>query len=152
SLHAGSDRHLRASDPGARRADRRGAHTDQTAARAATAPDRRHGRYRARAGRPRPAARLQAREGRRPMSLKNDDAASGKLRAENDELRKRLAEAEDALRAIREGDVDAIIVSGTKGDRVFSLAESENLHRIMVETMNEAGIAASTDGTILYCN
>ncbi|HKW12992.1 MAG TPA: PAS domain-containing protein, partial [Candidatus Krumholzibacteria bacterium] len=86
------------------------------------------------------------------MSLKNHDAASGKLRAENEELRRRLEEAEDALRAIRDGDVDAIVVSGTKGDRVFSLAESENLHRIMVETMNEAGLATSLDGTILYCN
>jgi PAS domain S-box-containing protein len=86
------------------------------------------------------------------MSLKNHDAASEKLRAENEELRRRLAEAEDALRAIREGEVDAIVVSGTKGDRVFSLAESENLHRIMVETMNEAGMATSLDGTILYCN
>jgi PAS domain S-box-containing protein len=80
------------------------------------------------------------------------DAASKKLRAENEELRRRLGEAEDALRAIREGDVDAVIVSGSKGDRVFSLAESENLHRLMVETMNEAGIATSLDGTILYCN
>jgi PAS domain S-box-containing protein len=80
------------------------------------------------------------------------DAASNQLRAENEELRRRLDEAEDALRAIREGDVDAIIVSGTKGDRVFSLAETQNLHRLMVETMNEAGMATSLDGTILYCN
>src|SRR5690348_7691524 len=86
------------------------------------------------------------------MSLKQHDAASEKLRAENDELRRKLAEAEDALRAIREGEVDAIVVTGTKGDRVFSLAETENLHRLMVETMNEAGMATSLDGTILYCN
>lgn len=80
------------------------------------------------------------------------DADSTKLRAENEELRRRLHEAEEVLRAIREGEVDAVIVSGSKGDRVFSLAESENLHRLMVETMNEAGIATSLDGTILYCN
>jgi PAS domain S-box-containing protein len=86
------------------------------------------------------------------MSQKNHDAASEKLRAENDELRRELAEAEDALRAIREGEVDAIVVTGSKGDRVFSLAETENLHRLMVETMNEAGLATSMDGTILYCN
>jgi PAS domain S-box-containing protein len=85
------------------------------------------------------------------MTDRRHDAAS-RLRAENEELRRRLEEAEDALRAIREGDVDAVIVSGSKGDRVFSLAESENLHRLMVETMNEAGIATSPDGTILYCN
>ncbi|HXS10168.1 MAG TPA: hybrid sensor histidine kinase/response regulator, partial [Candidatus Krumholzibacteria bacterium] len=76
------------------------------------------------------------------------DAASKKLRAENEELRRRLEEAEEALRAIRDGDVDAIVVSGTRGDRVFSLAETENLYRLMVETMNEAGMATSLDGTI----
>jgi len=74
------------------------------------------------------------------------------LVAENLELRARLEEAEDALRAIREGEVDAIIVSGSQGDRVFSLTETENLHRLMVETMNEAGLAISADGLLLYVN
>jgi PAS domain S-box-containing protein len=74
------------------------------------------------------------------------------LAAENLELRARLEEAEDALRAIREGEVDAIIVSGSQGDRVFSLTETENLHRLMVETMNEAGLAISADGLLLYVN
>ena len=38
---------------------------------------------------------------------------------ELESLRRRLAEAEDALRAIREGEVDAVIVSGSKGERSF---------------------------------
>jgi PAS domain S-box-containing protein len=75
-----------------------------------------------------------------------------RLAAENAELRTRLEEAEDALRAIREGEVDAVIVSGSQGDRVFSLMETENLHRQMVETMNEAGLAISQDGLLLYAN
>ncbi|NCA68668.1 MAG: PAS domain-containing hybrid sensor histidine kinase/response regulator [Sphingobacteriia bacterium] len=75
-----------------------------------------------------------------------------RLRRENRELRARLEEAEDALRAIREGEVDAVIVTGSQGDRVFSLMETENLHRLMVETMNEMGLAISTDGLILYAN
>ncbi|NCC23389.1 MAG: hybrid sensor histidine kinase/response regulator, partial [Alphaproteobacteria bacterium] len=74
----------------------------------------------------------------------------GRLTEENLELRTRLEEAEDALRAIREGEVDAVIVSGSQGDRVFSLMETENLHRLMVETMNEAGLAISPDGLLLY--
>lgn len=75
-----------------------------------------------------------------------------RLTEENLELRARLEEAEDALRAIREGEVDAVIVSGSQGDRVFSLMETENLHRLMVETMNEAGLAISPDGLLLYAN
>lgn len=83
-------------------------------------------------------------------------APSSQVRAdllrENQELRARLEEAQEALRAIREGEVDAVIVSGSKGDRVFSLSETENLHRLMVETMNEAGLALSTEGLLLYAN
>jgi PAS domain S-box-containing protein len=80
------------------------------------------------------------------------DLIAERLRAENRELRARLDEAEDALRAIREGEVDAVIVSGSQGDRVFSLMETENLHRLMVETMNEAGLAIASDGLLLYAN
>ena len=74
------------------------------------------------------------------------------LLQENADLRARLDEAEETLRAIRNGEVDAVIVSGTQGDRVFSLVETENLYRQMVETMNEAGVAVSIDGTIMFCN
>jgi PAS domain S-box-containing protein len=86
------------------------------------------------------------------MSDKSDKMTKEKLLAVNTELRIRLEEAEETLRAIREGEVDAVIVSGSKGDRVFSLAETENLHRLMVETMNEVGIATSPEGTVLFCN
>jgi PAS domain S-box-containing protein len=71
---------------------------------------------------------------------------------ELESLRQRLAEAEDTLRAIREGEVDAVIVSGSKGERIFSLSESESIYRLMVETMSEAGLAVTPDGTILFAN
>jgi PAS domain S-box-containing protein len=63
-----------------------------------------------------------------------------------------LAEAEDALRAIREGEVDAIVVKGSRGDRIFSLSESESIYRLMVETMSEAGLAVTPEGTVLFAN
>jgi len=72
--------------------------------------------------------------------------------AENAELRARLEEAEETLRAIREGEVDAVIVSGSKGDRVFALSESDNLSKLMVETMNEAGLAVTPDGLLVFAN
>jgi PAS domain S-box-containing protein len=79
-------------------------------------------------------------------------SAARDLLAENAELQRRLEEAEETLRAIREGEVDAVIVSGSQGDRVFSLTESENMHRLMVETMSEAAIATTLDGVIVYSN
>jgi PAS domain S-box-containing protein len=87
-----------------------------------------------------------------PAAETASQPAYAELVAENRELRARLDEADEALRAIREGEVDAVIVSGSKGDRVFSLTETENLHRLMVETMDEAGLALSAEGLLLYAN
>ena len=83
---------------------------------------------------------------------KTDTQTTMHLRAKIAELSSRLEEAEETLRAIREGEVDAVIVSGSKGDRVFALSEADNLHRLMVETMNEAGLAATPDGLLVFCN
>jgi PAS domain S-box-containing protein len=69
-----------------------------------------------------------------------------------DELRRRLDEAEETLRAIREGEVDAIVVSGKRGDLVYSLSGAEQIYRLIVETMREAALTVALDGTILFCN
>lgn len=41
--------------------------------------------------------------------------------AELDELRQRLAEAQETLRAIYQGEVDALVVRGPAGPQVFTL-------------------------------
>lgn len=68
------------------------------------------------------------------------------------QLRARLEEAEETLRAIRGGEVDALVVATIYGDRVFSLSGAEHPYRIMVETMNEGAVTLAADGTILYGN
>lgn len=67
-------------------------------------------------------------------------------------LRARLAEAEETLRAIRSGEVDAIVVSGNNGDRVFALEGADTPYRILVEEMSEGALTIATDGLILYAN
>jgi signal transduction histidine kinase/ActR/RegA family two-component response regulator len=67
-------------------------------------------------------------------------------------LRARLAEAEETLRAIRSGEVDAIVVSGSNGDRVFALEGADTPYRILVEEMSEGALTIATDGLILYAN
>jgi PAS domain S-box-containing protein len=74
------------------------------------------------------------------------------LLAENENLRLRLEEAEDTLRAIGCGEVDAFVVSGPDGEQVFTLAGAEHPYRVLVETMNEGAATLAADGTILYCN
>ena len=67
-------------------------------------------------------------------------------------LRSSLAEAEETLRAIRSGEVDALVASTADGDRVFTLAGAEHPYRVMIEMMNEGAATLSPDGTIFYCN
>jgi len=71
---------------------------------------------------------------------------------ENEELNSRLVEAEGALIAIRSGEVDAIVVSGTKGEQVFSISSAETPYRTFVEEMNEGAVTLSKNGIIIYCN
>ena len=59
------------------------------------------------------------------------------LRAENEELRARLEEAEDTLRAIRSGEVDALVVSGASGEQIFTLQGAEHIYRLLIEDMRE---------------
>lgn len=75
-----------------------------------------------------------------------------KLQARIDELESRLAEAEETLRAIHEGEVDALVIETATGTQIFTLKGAEIPYRVMVETMNEAAVTLTPDGTILYCN
>jgi PAS domain S-box-containing protein len=74
------------------------------------------------------------------------------LRRLHKELAARLAEAEEALRAIRDGEVDALLVATAEGERVYTLAGSERPYRILIEAMGEGALTLSRDGTILYAN
>lgn len=68
------------------------------------------------------------------------------------ELQQRLAEAEEALRAIGSGEVDAVIVHGPDGERVYTLDSADRPYRLMVERMQEGALKVGADRTIYYCN
>jgi len=67
-------------------------------------------------------------------------------------LRARLKTAEETLRAILSGEVDALMVSGRRGEQVVSLKGGEPAYRMLVEAMSEGAATLSRDGTVLYCN
>ena len=54
------------------------------------------------------------------------------LIVENEELHSRLVETEGTLLAIQSGEVDAIVVSGAKGEQVYSLSSAETPYRIFL--------------------
>ncbi len=67
-------------------------------------------------------------------------------------LRRRLAEAEETLEAIRAGHVEALVVQGPEGEQIYTLRSADQPYRLMVERMGEGALTLATDGTILYCN
>ena len=74
------------------------------------------------------------------------------LREENEQLRLKLAEALEALDAIRSGDVDALVVYKDEGEQVFTLQGAEHPYRVMVEAINEGAATLSDNGLILWGN
>jgi CheY-like chemotaxis protein len=67
-------------------------------------------------------------------------------------LRTRLAEAEDMLRAIRQGEIDALVVEGADGAQIYTLHSAEEPYRALVEQMQEGAVVLTSGGDILYAN
>jgi PAS domain S-box-containing protein len=84
------------------------------------------------------------------MSKKNQ--VNQNVQDEAEELKSRLAETEETLRAIQQYMVDAFVVNRENGIQVVTLNESEIPYRMMVESMNEGAVTLIPDGTIFYCN
>jgi PAS domain S-box-containing protein len=68
------------------------------------------------------------------------------------ELLVRLAEADETIRAIYAGEVDAVVVSSPAGPRVYTLEGADHPYRVMVEQMHESTVTLDSDHLILYAN
>jgi PAS domain S-box-containing protein len=91
-------------------------------------------------------------EPRLRRSKKAPSAAERRLRVEVSGLRARLLDADETVRAIRAGEVDALVLHGSTGEQIFTLKGAESSYRLLVETMSEGAVTFSENGTILYCN
>ena len=78
--------------------------------------------------------------------------SQAELYREVEELRTELQEAHATLNAIREGAVDAFVVSGTSGEQIYSLSNADQPYRILLEEMSEGALTLTPDGLILFCN
>src|SRR5690349_13866571 len=68
------------------------------------------------------------------------------------ELRRRLEEAEETLRAIRSGEVDALVIDDPQGEVVYTLSTADYPYRLMIDEMNQGAVSVSPDSIILYSN
>jgi PAS domain S-box-containing protein len=68
------------------------------------------------------------------------------------ELERRLEEAEETLTAIRQGEVDALVIDSPQGEVIYTLTSADYPYRLMIDEMNEGAVSVSPDSYILYSN
>src|SRR5690606_29085139 len=68
------------------------------------------------------------------------------------ELQARLTESDATIQAIRDGEVDAVVVYHPTGQRVYSITGADQPYRLLIEAMQQGAATLTLDGTILYCN
>lgn len=74
------------------------------------------------------------------------------LASEVERLRCELDEALATLEAIRNGEVDALVVTGSQGERVYTLVGADERYRLLVEQMHQGALIVDREAMILYCN
>ena len=83
----------------------------------------------------------------RQLQLENE-----RLQREKADLADRIKEAEETLRAIQNGQVDALVVSTTQGEQVFTLKGADYTYKVLIENMNEGALTMTKEGVIIYAN
>src|SRR6476659_9597505 len=68
------------------------------------------------------------------------------------DAQEQLREANETLDAIRNGDVDAVVVGGPAGQIVYTLESADRPYRVLVEQMVEGAVTLTGDGLLLYAN
>jgi len=86
------------------------------------------------------------------MNRQADSQTIRKLSQQVDTLQTELAEARQTIDAIREGNVDALVVKGQAGEQIYTLIHTDYLYRILLEEMSEGALSVMPDGLILFAN
>ncbi|MFZ0927339.1 MAG: PAS domain-containing protein [Syntrophobacteraceae bacterium] len=84
--------------------------------------------------------------------MKQDEPTRQELIEENETLKERLWEAEQTIKAIRGGEVDAFVVLESGEEQVYTLKGADVAYRILVESLNEGAFIVASDDSIFYCN
>src|SRR6185295_3091531 len=87
------------------------------------------------------------REGKLAMDMEPE-----RIYLEIDQFRIRVDEAAETLRAIRRGEVDALVVEERRGETVYTLKSPDRSFRLMIEAMGQGAVTLTPEGVVLYCN
>jgi len=73
-------------------------------------------------------------------------------RGSGSRIRDRLEEAEATLEAIRTGQVDALVVSGPRGDQTLTIEGATHPYFVLLNAMNDGAVLLEPGGAILFGN
>lgn len=74
------------------------------------------------------------------------------LLAEIASLKEQLLESNSIVNAIKEGDVDALVVNNNGVPQLYSLETADYTFRLLIEKFRQGALSISRNGLILYCN
>lgn len=80
------------------------------------------------------------------------DLSEKRLRAEIEELKMRLSEANQLIQAIRDGEVDAFAVGTDAAPQVYTLQSGDYAYRLLIEEFGEGALNVTKGGLIVYTN
>ncbi|WP_289658981.1 sensor histidine kinase [Flavobacterium panacagri] len=74
------------------------------------------------------------------------------LLAEIESLKEELYESNSIVNAIKQGDVDALVVSSNGVPEIYSLETADYTYRLLIEKFGQGALSITRKGLILYCN
>ena len=84
--------------------------------------------------------------------MKGNDINTDALLAEIAALKEELFESNSIVNAIKQGDVDALVVHNNGVPQLYSLETADYTYRLLIEKFRQGALSISRDGLILYCN
>ena len=85
-------------------------------------------------------------------NLKGNDKNIDLLLAEIAALKEELFESNSIVNAIKQGDVDALVVHNNGVPQLYSLETADYTYRLLIEKFKQGALSISRNGLILYCN
>jgi PAS domain S-box-containing protein len=74
------------------------------------------------------------------------------VESELESLRQRLSDADELVRAIHDGEVDAFVLRHRDSYKIHALQDADTAYRVLVEGMRQGAATIASNGTILYAN
>jgi PAS domain S-box-containing protein len=84
--------------------------------------------------------------------LKENNTNIESLLAEIASLKEQLYESNSIVDAIKDGDVDALVVNNNGVPQLYSLETADYTFRLLIEKFRQGALSISRNGLILYCN